>query len=224
MHKIPHHHRLQTPRMEYSKGKDSNGKGRPRVSALVAVTLLEVIQANDRPFEVFEEEDTSVTIPRRLGLSDVVERRIQNYQRETKRGRKISDQEFGDLIRLVAKRPDARAIFLECGIRLARKSTRKVRWIPRKLVVAIARRRVRRRLEALFGRRIGGFADGAFTLEGRSLLFIQSDPEGAACALVLGMCSATLNRVMSHAPSVDHTTCQARGDAFCRWSTQKEVE
>ncbi|SVB67978.1 uncharacterized protein METZ01_LOCUS220832, partial [marine metagenome] len=176
--------------MEYSKAKDSNGKGRPRVSALVALTLLEVIQVNDRPLEVFEEEDTSVTIPRRLGLSDVVERRIQNYQRETKRGQKISDQEFGDLIRLVTKRPDARAIFLESGVRLAGKSTPKVKWIPRRLAAVIARRQVRRRLEALFGRRIGGFADGAFTLEGRSLFFVQSDPEGDACALVLGICSA----------------------------------
>ncbi len=210
--------------MEYSKAKDSNGKGRPRVSALVALTLLEVIQVNDRPLEVFEEEDTSVTIPRRLGLSDVVERRIQNYQRETKRGQKISDQEFGDLIRLVTKRPDARAIFLESGVRLAGKSTPKVKWIPRRLAAVIARRQVRRRLEALFGRRIGGFADGAFTLEGRSLFFVQSDPEGDACALVLGICSATLNRMMSNAPSVDHSTCQARGDPFCRWSIQEEVE
>ena len=127
--------------MEYSKATESNGDTRPRVSALVALTLLEVTQANDRPFEVFEEENTSVTIPRRLGLSDVVERRIRNYQVETKRGRKISDQEFGDLIRLVIKRPDARAIFMECGVRLAGKSSRNPRWTPRRLSVAIARRR-----------------------------------------------------------------------------------
>ena len=207
--------------MEYSKATESNGDTRPRVSALVALTLLEVIQANDCPFEVFEEENTSVTIPRRLGLSDVVERRIRNYQVETKRGRKISDQEFGDLIRLVIKRPDARAIFMECGVRLAGKSSRNPRWTPRRLSVAIARRRVRRRLQALFGRRVGGFADGAFTLEGRSLLFMQSDPGGAACALVSGMCSATLKHVMPNAPSIDHTTCEARGDALCRWSTRE---
>ena len=221
---IPRGHRLRTPRMEHSKATESNGAARPRVSALVALTLLEVIQAHDRPFEVFEEEDTSVTIPRRLGLSDVVERRVRNYQTETRRGRKISDQEFGDLIRLVIKRPDARAIFMECGVRLAGKSTRNPKWTPRRLAVRIARRRVRRRLQALFGRRIGGFGDGAFTLEGRSLLFMQSDPGGAACALVSGMCSATLSRVLPDAPSIDHTSCEARGDTLCRWSTREGME
>ena len=87
--------------------------GRQRVSALVALTILEVLRASDRPFEVFEEEDTSITMPRRLGLSDVVERRIRAYQEETKKRNKILDEEFGDLVRLVVKRPDARAIFLE---------------------------------------------------------------------------------------------------------------
>jgi hypothetical protein len=42
-------------------------------SAVVALTLLEVIRAQDLPTEVLEQEDTSVTLPRRLGLSDVVE-------------------------------------------------------------------------------------------------------------------------------------------------------
>ncbi len=83
--------------------------GRQRVSALVALTFLEVIQASDRPFEVFEEEDTSITMPRRLGLNDVVERRIRNYEKETKKGRKISDEEFVDLVKLSLHRSTAAA-------------------------------------------------------------------------------------------------------------------
>ena len=110
---------------------EQTGTGEPiasglqRVSALVALTILEVLRASDRPFEVFEEEDTSITMPRRLGLSDVVERRIRAYQEQTKKRNKISDEEFGDLVRLVVKRPDARAIFLECGARLAGKPPRR---------------------------------------------------------------------------------------------------
>ena len=80
------------------KGIESHISGRQRVSALVALTFLEVIKASDRPLEVFEEEDTSITMPRRLGLSDVVERRIRNYQQDTKKGTKISDDEFKDLV------------------------------------------------------------------------------------------------------------------------------
>ncbi len=76
-------------RSEQKGMEESIGGGRRRVSALVALTILEVLQASDRPFEVLEEEDTSVTMPRRLGMSDVVERRKRTYQRETKKGGKI---------------------------------------------------------------------------------------------------------------------------------------
>ena len=205
--------------MEPTDITESIGSGRQRVSALVALTFLEVIKASDRPFEVFEEEDTSITMPRRLGLSDVVERQIRNYQVETKRGRKISDEEFGDLVRLVGRRPDARAVFLECGTRLAGKLPPQAKFVPRRLALALARRRVRKRLRALFGRRVGGFADGAFVLEGRSLLFIQSDSGGDACSLVSGLCSATLNGSVKDPPTIAHLACEARGDAFCRWGT-----
>ena len=196
---------------------ESSGRGRRRVSALVALTILEVLQASDRPFEVFEEEDTSITMPRRLGLSDVVERRIRTYQGETKKGNKISDEEFEDLVRLVVKRPDARAIFLECGARLAGKPSRRSRFVPRRLGLALAKRRTRKRLRALFGRRVGGFADGGFVLEGRSLLFIQSDSRGDACSLVSGLCSATLSGSVEDPPTIVHIACEARGDAYCRW-------
>jgi hypothetical protein len=190
------------------------------VSALVALTILEVLQASDRPFEVFEEEDTSITMPRRLGLSDVVERRIRTYQEEAKKGNKISDEEFADLVRLVVKRPDARAIFLECGARLAGKLPRRPGLVPGRLALALAKRRIRKRLRALFGRRIGGFADGGFILEGRSLLFIQSDSGGDACSLVSGLCSATLSGSIQDPPTIAHIACEAREDAYCRWGAQ----
>ena len=118
-------------RTEQSETTDSRVSGRQRVSALVALTFLEVIQASDRPFEVFEEEDTSITMPRRLGLSGVVERRIRNYEEENRKGRKISDEEFNGLVKLVVRRPDARAVFLECGARLAGKPPRQPRLVPR---------------------------------------------------------------------------------------------
>ena len=194
--------------------------GRQRVSALVALTILEVLRASDRPFEVFEEEDTSITMPRRLGLSDVVERRIRTYQEDAKKRNKISDEEFRDLVRLVVKRPDARAIFLECGARLAGKLPRRSRLVPRRLGMALAKRRIRKRLQALFGRRVGGVADGGVVLEGRSLLFIQSDSGGDACSLVSGLCSATLSRSVQDPPTIAHIACEAREDAYCRWGLQ----
>jgi len=211
--------------MDHSHAPTPESNGRPRVSAVVALTLLEVIQTLDRPAEVFEEEDTSVTMPRRLGLSDVVGRQIRNYQDEVKRGRKISDGEFSNLVGLVIKRPDSEDVFFESGKRLAnRPNDGRSRFMPRGLAVALARRRVRRRLKALFGRRIGGFAGGGFTMEGRALLFMQADPGGDACALVSGLCSAVLSATIHGAPAVDHLACEAHGDAFCRWGIPGGVE
>jgi len=204
---------------------DANAAGRSRVSPLVALTLLEVIQMRDKPSEVFEEEDTSVTIPRRLGLSDVVERQVMHYQEEVGRGRKISDEEFSNLVGLVIKRPDSEDVLLECGKRLGNgPSGLRSRFIPRRMAIAFARRHVRRRLKALFGRRIGGFASGGFTMEGRALLFMQADPGGDACLLVSGLCSAVLGATIQGAPDVEHLACEARGDVFCRWGIEGGVE
>ena len=211
--------------MGHSQTHEPAANGRPRISAVVALTLLEVIQAHDRPSEVFEEEDTSITMPRRLGLNDVVEQQVRNYQDKTKRGRKISDEEFSNLVGLVIKRPDSEDVFFECGRRLANKQNdRRSRFMPRTLALALARRQVRRRLRALFGRRIGGFAGGGFTMEGRALLFIRSDPGGDACALVSGLCSGVLSATIHGAPAVDHLACEACGDAFCRWGIRGGVE
>jgi hypothetical protein len=206
--------------MEQTPITESSVSTRRRVSALVPLTFLEVIRASDRPLEVFKEEDTSITMPRRLGLSEVVECRIRNYREETKKGHKISDEEFVDLVRLMARRPNARAAFLECGARMAGKLPRQPGVMPRRLGLALARRRVRKRLRALFGRRVGGFADGEFVLEGRSLLFIQSDSGGDACSIVTGLCSATLSWSIRDPPTIAHNACEARGDAYCRWGIQ----
>ncbi len=187
----------------------------------MALTLLEVIQTNDRPSETLQDEDPAVTMPRRLGLNDVVERQVRNYREETARRRRISDREFRDLVRLVIRRPDSEEVFRETGARLAgdkngRRPGSRGRMVPKRLALALARRRVRRRLRALFWRRIGGFARGGFTMEGRTLMFIQMDPGGDACALVSGLCSAMLGGTAIDGPVV-HTACEARGDAFCRW-------
>jgi hypothetical protein len=194
--------------------------GRRRVSSSVALTLLKVIRDQDRPAEVLEAENTSVTMPRKLGLSEVVERRIRNYRVEARRGAKISDSEFGDLVRLVIRRPDSQEVFRQSGNLLAGDEsvpTRPRRLLPRSLVYALARRRVKRRLKALFGRRVGGFGAGPFTMEGRSLLFIQADPGGDACELVAGLCESLLSRAVGSSLVVRHVACESRGDPFCRW-------
>jgi hypothetical protein len=190
-----------------------------RVQAVVALRLLEVLRDLDHPGEILEDENPSVTMPRRLGLSDVVERQIRTYREDVKKRTRLTDGEIRDLFRLVTRRPDAQEIFLRAGRTLADRDGAGGwrRLMPRRIALALARSRVRRRLSALFGRRVGGFGRGTFSVEGRSLLFVEADPGGAACALVSGLCQATLEHATGRGARVAHVLCQARGDALCRW-------
>jgi hypothetical protein len=87
----------------------------------------------------------------------------------------------------------------------------------------LARRRTSRRLRQLFGRRIGGFGSEPFALEGRSLIFYQSDPGGDACAFVTGLCQTILASTMGEGVRVVHSQCQARRDNQCRWTATAEA-
>lgn len=185
----------------------------------MALRLLEVVRDQDLPVEILQDEDPTVTMPRRLGLSDVVERQIRTYRTDVRRRTRLTDEEVRDLFRLVIRRPDAEEIFYRVGKLLAGRevSAGWTRATPRRLALAVARSRVRRRLKALFGRRMGGFVRGRFAVEGRSLLFIEADPGGDACFFLSGLCEAILEGTTGRAAKVSHTLCQSRGDALCRW-------
>jgi hypothetical protein len=208
----------------------SRARNRPRVAAVFGLTLLEVLRDQDRPTEVLQDEDVSVTMPRRLGLSDVVERQIRTYREAVRKRRRMSDDQMRDLVRLVIRRPDAEDVFRVAGHQLAGGGSEDDpepgalrRLLPRGLRFALARRRVRRRLRALFGRRVGAFVPGPFALEGRSLLFIQTDPGGDACHFLSGLCQTVLDQSVGDRVRVVHSQCESRGDDVCRWSVAAEA-
>ncbi len=199
-----------------------------RVAAVFGLTLLEVIRAQDLPDEILKDEDPSVTMPRRLGLSDVVDRQIRQYREAVKKRRKMTDTEMIDLMRLVLRRPDSEEVFRSAGELLAGTGStgpgRIARALPPKVAFRLARRRTGRRLRQLFGRQIGTFAaNEPFALEGRDLLFIRSDPGGDACAFVTGLCQAVLTSVVGDGAQVIHAQCQSRGDDYCRWTATADA-
>jgi hypothetical protein len=196
------------------------------VQTLVALRLLEVLRDQDLPAEILQDEDPTVTLPRRFGLSDVVERQIRTFREDERRRHRLSDVEILDLFRLVVRRPDAEVVFRHLGRTLAEP----VWWgqwrrlVPMTAALALARGRVRRRLKRLFGRRMGGFGRGGFSIEGRSLLFIDADPGGDACFLMSGLCESILQQVSGRRATVTHSLCQSRGDALCRWEGSLAVD
>ena len=200
------------------------GKNPPRIAAVVALTLLEVIRDQDAPTEVLEAEDPTHTMPRRLGLSNVIDSQIRRYREEAGRRGRITDEEFRDLVRLVIRRPDSEEVFRNAGAFLAGE-VRPPGWrgsLPRSIAYGLARRRARRRLGKLFGRRVGGFAAGPFTLEARTHLLVEADPGGDACQFLTGFCEGALQRYFGRHARVVHSLCESRRDALCRWTVLAE--
>ena len=186
----------------------------------VALVLLEVIKEQDRPTEILEDENPTQTLPRRLGLSDVIEAQIRRYREDAKGRRKLSDDELRDLFQLVLRRPDANRVFFLAGARIVgdvRRPPRLARLFPRAMAFSRAKREVIRTFKHLFGRRMGAFAPGGFVLEGAGLFFFQSDPRGHACNFVTSMCEEIIRRHFGRGARVSHTICQSRGDSTCRW-------
>ena len=202
-------------------------RGKERISAVVVLSLLEVIRARDLPEEVLAAEDPTQTMPRRLGLRDAVEQLTRRYREEVRRGGRITDDQARDMFRLVLRRPDSEEVFFQAGELLARRDAplRGVTgWYPRKVLLALARRRIRRRVRALFGREIGGFAQGPFALEARGHLLLEMDPGGDACTLLSGISASILSRYLRRPVWVAHRECQALKGELCRWTMEEEGE
>ena len=194
---------------------------KPRISAQVALSLLEALQSIDRPGEVLDDEVLSRTMPRRLGLSTVIERQVQLYREYTRQGRKLGTDELAEFMRLVGKRPDSRKVFLAMGAGLAEaEGGFPGRLLPRRLRLALVRRSVRRGLERLFGRQVGGFLSGPFTLEVAASPLVQLDSSGDACEVVTGFCLHLLRKALGEDVHVVKRSCETRGDRSCRWTLE----
>jgi len=189
----------------------------------VALTLLQTLKSQDLPAEILDDENVSVTLPRRLGLSEAVEAQIRRYREDVRRRRRITDQEVIDLIRLVVRRPDSHEVFLTVGRELHGGPTRPGwrRILPRRLAHTLARRRIRQRLRYLMGRKLVNPSGPPFVLEGVDDLLIRGDPGGDACGIVTGLARAEMARVGADPRRLAHTHCMATGDAVCRWRLEE---
>ena len=199
----------------------------PRVAPAFGLTLLEALRDQDIPAEFLEDENPSTTMPRRLGLSDVVDKQIRLYRDAVRRRTRMTDAQVLDLVRLVVRRPDASALFHRAGSSLAERTVRELvpmsRHLPTSLGFRMARRGTSKGLKRLFGRKIGGFGHGPFVLEGRGLLFMEGDPSGRACHFVTGFCQTVVNARVGPGFVVLHSHCQSQGDPQCRWTVTGEA-
>ena len=189
------------------------------------LAVLESVRHHDRPTELLEEEDLAASLPRRLGLTGVVESQIHRYRVARKRREKIPRDDVADLLRLVLRRPDAAAIFVEAGRDLARHHRRKLlyriaglaRILPDAVSTRIAKRSIRRLM-----RRIGGGTEIRVTraplrVSARDTVTSEADESGTACTLYAAAIEEAAQHALGHRPSVRHVECRAFGAGQCIW-------
>lgn len=191
-----------------------------QIAADVALAIFEALQHRDRPDEVLKDEDVHRTMPRRLGLSNVIGQQVRLQREHVKSGHKFTVDELADFMKLALRRPDSREIFFDTGARLVAKKSFARRLLPRSLRYFVAKRRILRRLDQLFARRLGGFLSGPFNFETSASPFVQIDPTGVACHLISGLCQQALRDVVDPTLVVTLVACETKGDPSCRWTLE----
>jgi len=195
-----------------------------QVDSAVALAILEGLRDADRPEEFLEDEDLTITLPRRLGLSDVVGNGIRRYDQEARRGRRVPESEVADLVALVIRRGDADEVFRDVGRALARRDPNKgllLRVAPGRLRMRLARREVRRRLRRLFGPGVARFEKGTFKLVGLDVPFTDADPGGEVCEIVTGLCEGIVEEVTTRPVRIRRWRSQTVAGPTDRWEIRE---
>ena len=201
----------------------------PRFTGNVApafpLALLESVRSHDLPGEILEEEDITLSLPRRFGLTDVVITQILRYEAAERAGRQVRLDDVMSLIRLVMRRPDAEPILAETGLRLARWSFRKtpkpyislLHRAPHRLGTRAARRNAKRTLCEL---RLGSQVNVAkpFEVHVADPATVALDAESPACTLVTALLAEQIRLYTGESQEVRHAACAARGDRSCVWT------
>jgi predicted hydrocarbon binding protein len=203
--------------------------GTPCVSPVLPLLLLETIRDYDRPEEVLEEEDITLSMPRRLGLSEVVRVQIGRFSEEVRLKRPQIASQVEDLFRLVIRRPDADEVFVEAGQRVANRYweeragsvKRTVVVLPHALAVLWAQRAAKRMLAELVGPTRFQITRKPLTLRIEQSMSAVADPGGAACAFYAGAFGRILTLYTSRQCRVVHSTCAARSQSDpCVWTAE----
>jgi hypothetical protein len=193
------------------------------VVAGLPLALLESVRSHDHPGEVLEDENLTVSLPRRLGLSDVVFTQIRRYEIAKESGKKVPLSELIDLLRLVLRRPDAGLILQEAGRRVAQDRYERVpghmkriyRMMPRPIVVFPIRNGVLRMLRSITG-------GGKLVVKRKPFTIVMNDsPTGRLDTMACLLYTAAVEELVKLYSGKDrrlmHERCSSRGDDMCEW-------
>ena len=198
------------------------------VAAILPLFLLEAVHAHDRPDEILEDEDLTVSLPRRLGLTGVIDTQKRRYESAVKSGKKVSLEEFASLVRLVLKRPDAEAILRDTGHRMANHYFRRVpdgyikllRALPHRLLISRWVKAARRLLGQMGGEHVAGQVRPlSFSIHPAQLARLE--PPGATCVMYAAALEQLGELWANTRPTVEHSLCAGfSGGDVCEWKLE----
>jgi hypothetical protein len=199
------------------------------VAAAFPVAILESVRSHDRPGEVLEDEDLTISLPRRFGLTGVVDTQSRRYEAAQREGRTVRLEEVMGLVRLVLRRPDADPILRETGERLARWHFRRTPGLwqrvlqrgPTRLALRSARRAAVRALRDLqAGSRVEGTRPFTLRVDDPVTTRLQ---EGIACTLFTGLLEEQVRLYTGTSHAVSHRLCAAHGYDVCEWGINEDA-
>ncbi|MFQ5889092.1 MAG: hypothetical protein ACE5JR_03455 [Gemmatimonadota bacterium] len=191
----------------------------------IALAILEALRDTDTPDETLLDETFPRSLPRRLGLSGVVENQIRRYAGMQDRGNTLEARELGDLIRLIGRRPDADRVFAGAGENLARAHFNS-RFPLSHIGVRLLPHRMRRRRLLKNLRRIARALNptGAVqthaeppSLVVEGCLLARASASDSGCRLLEAAFRVCVERYDRGEATVEHAECEGRGGDGCLW-------
>jgi len=206
-------------------------RGTNKVNPAIAIALLNSLRATDTPDEVIEDESFRFSLPRRLGLNEVVDAQMRRYAEIRDRRGVITPDEYGNLLQLIDRRPDAVAVFAAAGRNLAEARFSEAssfdRFRARFTPAGLRRRKLIRAMSNVAGALEPGASilpapDGAATgIDVLAPPLATTTADGAGCALMTAALDVCIARVGSDSARLTHVLCVGRGDDRCRWITSE---
>lgn len=191
----------------------------------IALALLTSLRNQDTPDEAIEDEEYSHSLPRRLGLNDVINVQMRRYADLKDAGRALPLSEFLDLVRLISRRPDAVEIFRSAGASLADARFADSGIFKKALRRLSTEKARRRKLERSMTRAAKALTPGAETVTerdppGMEIADCALAPVGIAgnaCEILTAVLDVCVAELWDPDRSVRHEECLGRGDERCAW-------
>jgi len=191
----------------------------------IALALLTALRDQDTPDEAIEDEAFSYSLPRRLGLNDVINVQMRRYADLKDAGRSLALSEFLDLVRLISRRPDAAAVFRAAGAALAADRFAQSGVLSRSFRRLYPEGVRRRKLARSMTRAANALTPGATIVADRDPPGMTIDDcalapagvDGNACELLTGVLDVCVAEIWDPELAVRHAECRGRGDERCAW-------